>query len=278
MSKIYALLLVLLVSFFSACDLSILTALDEDESDVTGVWEVVSTTEDGETVQYPIEEEGVEERMYIKIDSVLRAIFYTKQDDETNIYYCSDYDEQIESISDGTIVTDEGTSTYELDGDILIVTDPDGDEYEMKRSSSSKISDAVDICNGDTGDGEEDGIDGVVWESSIDTAVEKAKANNRLVLLFAGRDTCGNCRYMKDTVFEDSSVKEELGDDYVIAKIDVDTDNSYYPYASGLSGFTLPLIAIIDPDNSGTYYNRSTGVVYPSEFVNFLKEGSDNLL
>jgi thioredoxin-related protein len=139
--------------------------------------------------------------------------------------------------------------------------------------------------NGDGEDSEqggsdtnEDQLEGVVWETDLDTAISKAAANNRLVLLCAGRPACGNTTYMKNTIFEKPSIEEILGDDYVIADINVDNDSSYYPYASGMNSFMLPLIAIIDPDNSTTYYKRSTGVVYEDEFLAFLQDGSSNLL
>ena len=81
--------------------------------------------------------------------------------------------------------------------------------------------------------------------------------------------------YMKNTVCETTSpgVKQLILDSYVPWYCDVDASTEWYPYASGLGSFTLPLICIIDPDQPDACVNRTTGIQYPSAFFQRLAAG-----
>src|SRR4030042_655329 len=104
----------------------------------------------------------------------------------------------------------------------------------------------------------------LVWQTSKETAVSMAKDQGKYILLFGGRETCPNCRYMINTVFESTSppIKDLIERDYIPWYCDVDnldTRMEWEIYASGLGNFTLPLICIIDPNDSDTYLDRTTG-------------------
>ena len=107
---------------------------------------------------------------------------------------------------------------------------------------------------------------GVEWVSDRDEAVSRAIAEGKMILLLAGRDTCGNCNYMRHTVMELPDISEILNDSYVCWYCIVDTSTQWYPYAGGLGSFTLPLICVIDPADPLVYLDRSTSVVYADVF------------
>lgn len=100
----------------------------------------------------------------------------------------------------------------------------------------------------------------LTWSESKTDAVATAKSQGKLVLLLAGRDACGNCRYMHNTVCESLSppIKQLLQDRYVPWYCDVDSSTEWQPYASGLGSFTLPLICCIDPHTTNQYLDRTT--------------------
>jgi hypothetical protein len=113
----------------------------------------------------------------------------------------------------------------------------------------------------------------LTWLESKTDAVSAAKSQGKLVLLLAGReDTCGNCRYMLNTVCESLSppVKELIQDRYVPWYCDMDTNADWQPYALGLGTFTLPLICCIDPNTTNQYLDRTTGTQTAQDFYDRL--------
>ena len=82
------------------------------------------------------------------------------------------------------------------------------------------------------------------------------------MLLLAGRDTCGNCQYMLNTVCESLSppIEALIQDRYVPWYSQVDSNADWQPYASGLGTFTLPLICCIDPNTTNQYLDRTTDI------------------
>ena len=75
----------------------------------------------------------------------------------------------------------------------------------------------------------------LTWLESKSDAVSAAKSQGKLVLLLAGRDTCGNCQYMLNTVCESLSppVKALIQARYVPWYSEVDSNADWQPYASG---------------------------------------------
>lgn len=73
---------------------------------------------------------------------------------------------------------------------------------------------------------------------------------------------------MKFTVCEQTSppIKSLIEQDYIPWYSNVDNSTEWYTYASGLGSFTLPLICIIDPNDSNNYLNRTTGVQNANDF------------
>jgi hypothetical protein len=108
----------------------------------------------------------------------------------------------------------------------------------------------------------------LVWKTSKTEAVSAAISEGKKILLLAGRETCGNCSYMKNTVCESISpaIKTLIQQKFVLWFCDVDASSDWYTYASGLGSFYLPLMCCIDPNNPDTYLDRTTGIQSPDEF------------
>lgn len=106
----------------------------------------------------------------------------------------------------------------------------------------------------------------LVWQATRTEAVETARNSGKLILLLAGRDTCGNCNYLKHTVCETTTVRQVIDANYVCWFCPVDNSTEWYPYASGLGSFTLPLICVIDPGAATQYLDRSTATQSVSVF------------
>jgi hypothetical protein len=102
----------------------------------------------------------------------------------------------------------------------------------------------------------------LTWQTSKSAALTKARNEGKLVMLLAGRTTCGNCAYMKSTVCESVSpaIRSLIQCEYVPWFCDVDSSQEWQAYASGLGSFTLPMICCIDPKNSATYLDRTTSI------------------
>lgn len=106
----------------------------------------------------------------------------------------------------------------------------------------------------------------LVWRASRAEVVEAARNSGKLILLLAGRDTCGNCQYMKNTICEFPSVRQVLDTNYICWYCPIDTSTEWYPYATGLGSFTLPLMCVIEPGNATNYLDRTTATQSLSVF------------
>jgi len=124
---------------------------------------------------------------------------------------------------------------------------------------------------------------GNAWIESYDTAIEKARAENKPVFLNFTGVTCTNCRWMEKNMFPDPRVKKEL-DRFVLAELFTDRETSAHQaedeknaerQSRQFSSAALPLYAIISPD-------EKTLAVFPSltrdkqEFISFLQRGSNS--
>jgi hypothetical protein len=121
----------------------------------------------------------------------------------------------------------------------------------------------------------------LVWQTSKETAVSMAKDQGKYVLFLGGRGICANCEHMRYTVCESTSppIKDLIEESYIPWYCDVDYSTEWNDYASGLGSFTLPLICIIDPNDSDTYLDRTTGIQDAQVFYSRLldpDEGDDD--
>ncbi len=123
---------------------------------------------------------------------------------------------------------------------------------------------------------------GNAWIESYDTAIEKARAENKPVFLNFTGVTCTNCRWMEKNMFPDPLVRKEL-DRFVLAELFTDRETAAHQaedeknaerQSRQFGSAALPLYAIISPD-------EKTLAVFPSltrdkqEFISFLQRGSN---
>jgi len=121
--------------------------------------------------------------------------------------------------------------------------------------------------------------DSIVWHTSKDDVIALAKSEGKKILLIAGREACGNTRYMRNTVCEKTSpeIKQLIQTHFIPWYSDVDSNYEYSAYAQGLVRFTLPLICIIDPLESDKYLDRTTATQTPEDFFERLKKYSNSI-
>ena len=104
------------------------------------------------------------------------------------------------------------------------------------------------------------------WCSSRTNATQRALDSGHLILLMAGRATCGNCQYMKGTVCESGSVRPAIDKNYVCWFCPVDDSTEWHVYAGGLGTFSLPLLCVIEPGNPTAYLDRTTAIQHEDDF------------
>ncbi|CAK0780146.1 hypothetical protein CCP4SC76_7230010 [Gammaproteobacteria bacterium] len=98
------------------------------------------------------------------------------------------------------------------------------------------------------------------WSTSESNALTLASQQKKWVILVAGRDTCLNTTYMRNTVFQQESIKNLIDQNFVLWYSNVDNSGEFWPYASGLGGYTLPLICSIDPNKPKFCIDRTTSL------------------
>ena len=120
------------------------------------------------------------------------------------------------------------------------------------------------------------------WIENYETALQKARAENKPVFLNFTGVTCTNCRWMEKNMFPDPEVKKAL-DRFVLAELFTDREKpdevravdekNAERQSTQFKSAALPLYAIISPD-------EKTLAVFPSltrdkqEFIGFLQRGA----
>ena len=106
----------------------------------------------------------------------------------------------------------------------------------------------------------------VNWYPWGNEALEKAKAENKLLIISIGYAACHWCHVMEHESFEDTSVAQLMNDYYVSIKVDreerPDIDQIYMDAAyllTGRGGWPLNVIALPDgrPVYAGTYFRKN---------------------
>ncbi len=105
----------------------------------------------------------------------------------------------------------------------------------------------------------------IQWESDLDATVVKGKAEGKKILLLGGDTGCAVTMGMKDKCELTIPPLKTLIEKYFIPWFSDRAGKSIYLaawsyYAKGLvSKFPLPVICVIDPNDSGHYLDRTTG-------------------
>ena len=109
------------------------------------------------------------------------------------------------------------------------------------------------------------------WYKSQAQALSIAQNEGKFVLLIAGRNTCGNTRYMRKICESNIPLRRLIEQNFVAWYCNTDS-KEWYKYAQGLSdSIYLPLICCIKPSATVLFFDRSTGTQTPINFFNLLQ-------
>lgn len=113
----------------------------------------------------------------------------------------------------------------------------------------------------------------VDWEQDLDDALERARAEDKAVLVNFYADWCVWCQRLDATTLRDANVASLLSDRVVTVKLDVDGDGEDVSAAYGVEA--LPTVLVLDAE--GREIGRIPGYQPPAGFLEalegFLKSG-----
>jgi uncharacterized protein YyaL (SSP411 family) len=127
----------------------------------------------------------------------------------------------------------------------------------------------------------------VDWYPWSNVALEKAKDENKLVIVSIGYAACHWCHVMEHESFEDSTVADVMNKYYVSIKVDreerPDVDEVYMDAANvmtGRGGWPLNIIALPDgrPIFAGTYFSKNDWLKVLSGVQKFYEETPEKAL
>jgi uncharacterized protein YyaL (SSP411 family) len=127
----------------------------------------------------------------------------------------------------------------------------------------------------------------VNWYPWGDTALQKAKAENKMLIISIGYAACHWCHVMEHESFEDAAVAKVMNDYFVCIKVDreerPDVDQVYMAAAqliTGSGGWPLNAIALADgrPFYAGTYFPKKNWIQMLEYFVDIQKKEPEKLL
>lgn len=122
------------------------------------------------------------------------------------------------------------------------------------------------------------------WYPWCDEALEKAKAENKLIIVSIGYAACHWCHVMEHESFEDEEVAEFMNENFVAIKVDreerPDIDQIYMSAVNLLTGSGgWPLNCITLPDGrpiwGGTYFPKAQWVNMLHKVLAFVKNSPD---
>jgi hypothetical protein len=107
------------------------------------------------------------------------------------------------------------------------------------------------------------------WQTSRDEAVALAKAQGKKILLVAGRyPACAVTAGAVDIACESVNppIRALIQQHFIPWFSDIDASSETDVYVTGMAYYYLPLICVIDPNDSLSYLDRSTGAIELQSF------------
>jgi len=101
------------------------------------------------------------------------------------------------------------------------------------------------------------------YEKSYYTALKKAKAEDKILLVMIEKHGCPSCAYMKDIVFEREKVLNYLNDNFVTLILDI--KGRYYP--KRFISHRAPTFFYIDPKDESEIVEKKVGGSRPWKFL-----------
>ena len=127
----------------------------------------------------------------------------------------------------------------------------------------------------------------VDWNAWNETTLEKAKTENKLILISVGYSACHWCHVMEHESFEDSLVAQVMNKNFINIKVDreerPDVDQVYMnavQLMTGSGGWPLNVIALPDgrPFWGGTYFQKEQWTDVLSQISKIYKESPQKLM
>lgn len=104
------------------------------------------------------------------------------------------------------------------------------------------------------------------YEHHFDQALQKAKVDDKKVLMLYSAEWCPECNYMKEIVFKEKEVSEYIERHFVVLSLDIQKDD----LPKGFDYIGIPTFFIID--KAGKEKNRIVGGDKAAKFLKKLKE------
>jgi len=114
------------------------------------------------------------------------------------------------------------------------------------------------------------GSQNIAWIENFNAALDRAKAENKPVLVDFFATWCGPCKLMDRETYSDSAVAAELTN-WISARIDVDRN---VEVAKRFGIDAIPTTVLLQSD--GKEIARESGYVGPKDFLTFAKKGRQN--
>ena len=126
----------------------------------------------------------------------------------------------------------------------------------------------------------------VNWYPWGDAALQKAKAENKMLIISIGYAACHWCHVMEHESFEDTAVAKIMNEYFICIKVDreerSDVDQVYMTAAqliTGSGGWPLNALALADgrPFYAGTYFPKNNWIQLLEYFIDLQKKNPDSL-
>ncbi len=107
----------------------------------------------------------------------------------------------------------------------------------------------------------------IAWNTNFETALAKAKQENKPVLVDFYADWCGPCKMMDKQTFPDAGVVSEMAN-WIPVKVDVDKNKEL---SERYNISAIPTTVLISPD--GKTISSTAGFMGPKDFLAVLQKG-----
>jgi len=105
----------------------------------------------------------------------------------------------------------------------------------------------------------------VEWQRNYKAALQKAKSENKLVMLDIYAEWCGPCKMLDKNTFSNKDVEARLSNEFIAVKIDLDKSPEAMELAKKFDVNAIPHIVFLDAD--GKKLSDIVGYIPPDEFL-----------